>query len=73
MDIKIIASQVEEESQWSTLKVAGVIWGQGRILGGLEPIPGISPPPEPQLILRGVLSGLNIGYPVISSSCSQFH
>lgn len=36
LDIEVIGTQVEFESQWEALKSIGIVWGQGRYLGGVE-------------------------------------
>lgn len=38
LEIQVIATQVEEAEQWTVLKSAGIVWGQGRHLAGLEAI-----------------------------------
>jgi|GEM_PF-2764355 len=36
LDIQVIATQIENESQWAALNTAGITWGQGRFLGSAE-------------------------------------
>lgn len=44
MEIPVIATQVDDEAQWHALNTAGIAWGQGRFIGGVEPIPGLQAP-----------------------------
>ncbi|MGQ3891791.1 EAL domain-containing protein [Legionella sp. CNM-4043-24] len=39
LEIPVIATQVENEEQWAALNKAGVVWGQGRYLASVEPVP----------------------------------
>lgn len=41
LDIQVIATQVDDDVQWAALHSAGIVWGQGRALGGVEPIPAL--------------------------------
>lgn len=44
LEIQVIATQIDEVSQWAALNSAGIIWGQGRLLGGVEPVPAFNIP-----------------------------
>jgi len=36
LDIQVVATQIEEESQWKALQLIRINWGQGRFLGEVE-------------------------------------
>lgn len=38
LDIKVIATQIEEKEQWLALQLIHITWGQGRYLAGVEPL-----------------------------------
>ncbi|KTD66174.1 EAL domain-containing protein [Legionella spiritensis] len=38
LDIEVIATQIESEKQWSSLKNLHLQWGQGRYLGKVQPV-----------------------------------
>lgn len=44
LEIQVIATQVDDEAQWAALNSAGIVWGQGRYLGGVELIPALNAP-----------------------------